>query len=86
MNRDSKGETVPLIRIEVKTRSAKTGVERVGPERFRVRVASAPVKGAANREAIKLMAEFLGLPPSALRIVRGRGSPRKVVAVFRPDA
>lgn len=44
-----------------------------------MRVAAAPVEGAANRALIRLLAEELGVPPAALRVVLGEHGRRKGV-------
>ena len=48
---------------------------------LRVKVAAAPQKGRANEAALKLLAGTLGLPPAALRIVRGASSRDKVILI-----
>ena len=47
--------------------------------RLRVRVQKSPVDGQANRALIKLLADRLGVPISAVRIVSGLKSRNKVV-------
>ena len=47
--------------------------------RLRVRVQESPVDGQANRALIKLLADRLGVPISAVRIVSGLKSRNKVV-------
>lgn len=58
--------------------------ERIGPLRdgaLVVRVTAAPVEGAANDALVRLLAEALGLPRSAVAIEAGRRSRRKIVSV-----
>ena len=50
-----------------------------GADRLRVRVQESPVDGQANRALIKLLADRLGVPISAVRIVSGLKSRNKVV-------
>ena len=47
--------------------------------RLRVRVQESPVDGQANRALIKLLADRLGVPTSAVRIASGLKSRNKVV-------
>lgn len=42
---------------------------------------SAPVEGAANRELIALIADHYGVARSAVRIVNGRASRKKVLEI-----
>ena len=48
-------------------------------DRLRVRVCESPVDGQANRALIKLLADRLGVPISAMRIASGLKSKNKVV-------
>lgn len=51
----------------------------------RIRVAAAPSKGAANREALRLLAARLGVPASSLRITSGLTDRRKTVSIAGLD-
>ncbi len=70
-----------LLTVKVQTRSKTPGVEEIGADAFRVRVAAAPEKGRANREAIERLAGYLDVPPSRLTLVRGGASSQKVFKV-----
>ncbi|OGU11065.1 MAG: hypothetical protein A2W29_02300, partial [Gemmatimonadetes bacterium RBG_16_66_8] len=48
---------------------------------IRIRLAAPPVDGAANTELVKFLAERLGVPRSAITIVRGASGRRKTVSV-----
>jgi uncharacterized protein (TIGR00251 family) len=50
-----------------------------------IRVSAAPEDGKANAAVIKILARSLGIPKSALEIVRGHSSRQKLVA-FEMDA
>lgn len=62
------------------------GVDSAG--RLRVRVPQSPVDGQANLALIVLLADRLGIPKSAVRIVSGLRSRNKVVELsgFDKDA
>ncbi len=72
------------LEVRVKPRSRRPGVEKTGPNAYRVEVTAAPDKGRANREVLASLAEALDIPVSRLRIVRGETSPNKVVEVLAP--
>jgi uncharacterized protein YggU (UPF0235/DUF167 family) len=59
----------------------------VGPlgDRLKVAVSAPPERGAANEEVERLLAARRGVPPSRVRVVAGRGDPRKTVAVPGTD-
>lgn len=48
---------------------------------WRVRLTAPPEKGRANEALVALLAETLRVPKSAVRVVAGRTSRRKVVEV-----
>ena len=72
------------VRFEVRltprgSRNLVDGVAEDGS--LRVRVTAPPVDGAANRSLIRLLADALGVPPSAVTIESGETGRRKRVAV-----
>lgn len=48
---------------------------------IKIRLAAPPVDGAANEELVRFLAERLGVPRTAVRIVAGETGRRKRVAV-----
>ena len=50
-------------------------------ERLKVQVRAAPERGRANAAVEALLAEALGLPRRAVRVVAGRASPEKLVEI-----
>jgi uncharacterized protein YggU (UPF0235/DUF167 family) len=70
-----------LLTVKVQPRSKAPGVEKLAGGKFRVRVQAAPDKGRGNREMIERLAEYLDIPPSRLKIVRGETSSSKWVKV-----
>ena len=62
-------------------RDAIVGFEGDAADVLRVRVTAPPVDGRANAALVRVLAERLGVPPSAVRIVAGQGARTKVVAV-----
>ena len=66
-----------LLSIRVTPRSARPGIgdwktDPGGRPFLEVRVASAPADGAANEEAVTLLARALGLSKSSLSIASGQ--------------
>jgi uncharacterized protein YggU (UPF0235/DUF167 family) len=70
-----------IVSVKVQPRSKAPGVLKLTDGSFRVRVLAAPDRGRANREVIERLAEFLDVPPSRLKIVRGEASSSKLVRV-----
>lgn len=69
------------LEVEVVPRSRKPGVAGRRGEALRVRVASAPEGGRANKELVALVAAFLGVKPGAVSVLRGATSRRKLLEV-----
>ena len=80
---DSRGLTFAVRVVPRASRSEITG-EQSGA--LRVRIAAAPVEGAANQELIKLLAKSFKLPQKAVEIVAGAASKNKMVRIQGADA
>jgi uncharacterized protein len=50
-------------------------------DEIRIRIAAPPVDGAANDALIRLVAERLGVPPSAVEVRGGAGARSKTLMV-----
>jgi len=74
-----------LLEIKVVTRSSKSGFFGVTGDKLKVNLMSAPVKGKANKELVKLLSKKLGIPKNSVNIERGATSANKTVFVNCPD-
>ena len=82
---------VKKCRLDIRLQPRSSRAEVVGVDsagRLRVRVRESPVDGQANRALVVLLADRLGIPKSAVRIVSGLRSRNKVVELsgFDKDA
>jgi uncharacterized protein YggU (UPF0235/DUF167 family) len=75
------------LRLRVVPGAANPGVVGRYGDAWKVRVAAAPERGAANAAVVDLVAKTLGVQPLAVRLVSGFGSRDKIVEVhgLRPD-
>lgn len=73
-----------LFDVTVVPRAGRAGVEKTDERAYRVRVTSPPEGGRANREVLRLLAGFWGVPPSSLSVVRGETSRRKTISCHDP--
>jgi len=73
------------LNVKVQPKAKKAGLEKLGPDSFRVRVQAAPEKGAANKEVIVRIASYFRVPASSVHIVRGAKSRIKQIAVEREE-
>lgn len=69
------------IRVRLTPRGGADRVEGVTDGVLRVRVAAAPVDGAANEALERLIARELGVPRTHVRIASGAAARTKVIEV-----
>ncbi|MDP3999206.1 MAG: DUF167 domain-containing protein [bacterium] len=70
------------IFIHAKPGSKKELVEKISPNTFTVFVKARPEKGLANEAVIKIVAEYLGVAKSRVRIMAGQTSQKKILEVL----
>jgi uncharacterized protein (TIGR00251 family) len=75
-----------LIDVRVVPRAGRSGVAGLRDGALLVRLAAAPVDGAANTELIAVLADALHLPKRSIQIVSGDRSRTKRVLVEGQDA
>jgi uncharacterized protein (TIGR00251 family) len=76
-------ETATGIELDVRVipRAGRTAIAGVRDEMLLVRIAAPPVEGAANEALIAYLAEILGVPRRAVRLVSGERGRRKRIAI-----
>jgi hypothetical protein len=67
------------LRVHVQPRAKRSAIAGRHGDAVKVRLAAPPVDGAANAELVRVLAEALGLPRGAVRIVAGLAGRDKVV-------
>jgi len=70
------------LRVKVVPKSSRNEIlGRMADGTLKVRIAAAPEKGRANAELCAFLARHYGVPRSAVTILSGRTSPRKLVRI-----
>lgn len=69
------------ISIYVQPRASRTEVVGLHADAIKLRVAAPPVEGEANEEVVRFLAKKLGVANSAVSVVSGGSSRRKVIDV-----
>lgn len=69
------------IVVHVVPRASRTAVAGRHGDAIRIRLAAPPVDGAANAELVRFLAARLGVPRSAIALIRGSSGRRKTVTV-----
>jgi uncharacterized protein (TIGR00251 family) len=67
--------------LHVQARARETEVSGWHGDAIKVRLSAPPVDGAANQALIDFLAQRVGVPRAAVRIVAGHGSRRKRVTI-----
>jgi len=70
-----------LLRLRVQPRASRTELAGIHGDLLRVRLTAPPVDGAANEALVRFLAERLGVPRGAVRLVGGEAGRTKVVSV-----
>jgi uncharacterized protein (TIGR00251 family) len=70
-----------LIKVTVVPGAKKSRVVKVAPDTYRVRVKAPPVKGRANQELIRLLADHFNTTASSIVIKRGVRSRNKIIEI-----
>jgi hypothetical protein len=70
------------IYLKVIPRSSRNLVEKISVGEYRVHLTAPPVDGKANEALIKLLAEHFNVSKSAIEIVGGKSSSRKMVDIL----
>jgi len=69
------------ITVRVVPKAKQNRIEKTA-EGFRLRVTAAPTDGKANEAVIRLLALYLGVAKSKLRVVRGATSRDKLIELL----
>lgn len=72
-----------LFKVTVIPCAKKTSVTATAPGHYRVRIMAAPKKGQANRELIRVLADYFDTAPSSITIRRGMYSRKKLIEIAK---
>jgi uncharacterized protein (TIGR00251 family) len=74
-----------LLQVKVQTNAKKQKIMKLENGSYKLWVLSPPEKGRANKEAVSLLSEYLDLPRTRFKIIRGHGSPHKVLGIDKRE-
>ena len=72
------------LSVRVQPRASSNEVLEVRNGRLLIRTTAAPADGKANKAVIRLLATFLDIAPSRIRLVRGQTQRNKVLRISGP--
>lgn len=70
-----------IIKIKVIPRSSENKIIQEKNNFLKVKLTSAPIKGEANKELIKILAKHLKTAKSDIEIIKGKNSKEKTVEI-----
>jgi len=73
-----------LLSVRVQPRASRNEVLGVRDGYLRVRTTAAPAGGAANRALVRLLATYLDVAPTRIRVERGKTQRNKQLRIFGP--
>ena len=71
------------ISITVQPNARSVAITKIGESEFRAAVREPARDGKANRELIELLARHFGIAKSAIKIIRGHSSRRKIIELLK---
>lgn len=72
---------VPL-NYRVSVRFSSDGMLKITGNEISVSLRSAPVRGRANHELVKILSRYFKVEPSRVRIVSGQNSRKKIIEII----
>jgi uncharacterized protein len=69
------------IEVKVEPRSSRKSIAGVMDNVLKVKLTAPPVGGEANEQLIEVISDATGVRKSAIRIIRGHSSKKKVVEI-----
>lgn len=70
-----------ILSVKVHPRSKKQEIKKLDEDSYKIHVTSAPSKGEANEEVLKIIARHLAVPVSRVKIARGHRSRSKLITI-----
>jgi uncharacterized protein YggU (UPF0235/DUF167 family) len=73
------------LSVRVTPGAKKTAVEQTADGSWKIRLRARAVEGAANAALVEQLAEWLDIPKSRIRLLRGQSARQKVLAIDSLD-
>jgi hypothetical protein len=71
-----------LIKIKVKPSAKKEQILKKSPDSFEISVREKPIEGLANERVREILAGFLGVPQSRIRLKKGGRKRNKIFEIL----
>jgi uncharacterized protein YggU (UPF0235/DUF167 family) len=73
------------LSVRVTPGAKKTAIEQTPEGTWKIRLRARAVEGAANAALVEQLAEWLDVPKSHIRLIRGQSARQKVLAIDSLD-
>ncbi|WP_029520284.1 DUF167 domain-containing protein [Persephonella sp. IF05-L8] len=70
-----------IIKVKVKPNAKKNEIKQIEKNFYEIRVTVVPEKGKANKKVIELLSNYLKVPKSRIKLIRGETSREKVFEI-----
>lgn len=80
-----KSDTKLTLTLHIQPGAKKTEIAGLHADALKIRLAAPPVEGKANAALIAYLAQWLGLPKSAISLKSGQASRRKIIEILDPS-
>ncbi len=71
-----------LVRVKVITRAKRSEIIKMRENYLKAKLHSPPVQNKANRELIRLLANYYSIKKSAIKIIEGKKCREKLVEIL----
>jgi len=86
VGQQSEDEHGITLTVRIVPRASRSEIAGYHDGALRIRVAAAPVEGAANRELIRFLSKTFRVPQNAVTIISGSNSKTKIIRITNPSA
>jgi uncharacterized protein (TIGR00251 family) len=73
------------IYVKVQARSSREKIEKISDQEYKIWTMAPPVRNAANKSIIKMLAVFFGISKNKVEIVGGRTTNKKMIDINLPE-
>jgi uncharacterized protein (TIGR00251 family) len=70
-----------IIKVKVKPNAKKNEIKKIDENYFEVRTTAVPEKGKANEKVIEILSDYLSIPKSKIKLIRGGKTREKIFEI-----
>ncbi len=70
-----------IIKVKVKPNAKKNEIKKIDENHFEVKTTAVPEKGKANEKVIEILSDYLSIPKSKIKLIRGGKTREKIFEI-----